>query len=164
MYLSAVEAFWESFWGLIYDTMSSAIKKFDFFLSNLNPLDLLLFSYCYSQNLKTWRDMERVDSLVLFLILVELLWVSCHLIWCWLLTCILLLLYLYLFLLFLIYLRPLSWKGVVKCFFMSEIGLLFSFLVESLCGFDISVTVASQKVWQCSFCFYYAEHFEECGY
>ena len=29
--------------------------------------------------------------------------------------------------------------------FMSEIGLQFSFLVESLCGFGIRVTVASKK-------------------
>ena len=31
-----------------------------------------------------WLDMEKVDRIVLFLILVESRWVSLHLIWCWL--------------------------------------------------------------------------------
>lgn len=32
-------------------------------------------------------DKERIDRLVLFLILAEVLWVSFHLIWCWLQSC-----------------------------------------------------------------------------
>ena len=60
--------------------------------------------------------MKRVDSLLLFLILVEFLWVSLYLIWCWLLTCCILpLLCFSMFLVSLIFPRPLSWGGVGCC-------------------------------------------------
>lgn len=55
--------------------------------------------------------MGRLGSLVLFLKLVELLWIPLYLIWCWLIACcILLLLCLCMYSLFPISLRLLSWK------------------------------------------------------
>ena len=77
---------------------------FDFFLSNFNLLNLICCPIVIAkfQDL-CWRDMERVDCLVLFLILVKSLWVSVHLIWFWLSACsILLLLCLDLFIVYLI--------------------------------------------------------------
>ena len=58
--------------SLMY-TIHLKIAKLLFFHSNFSPLDLLLLSYCFSQNFKNYTgvDMERVDSLDLFLILVE---------------------------------------------------------------------------------------------
>ena len=60
--------------------------------------------------------MKRVDNLILFLILVESLWVSLYLVWCWLLACCILpLLCLEMFLISLFSPRPLSWRGVGFC-------------------------------------------------
>ena len=54
-----------------------------------------------------WIDMEEMENLDLFLILVKSLWVSLHLVWCWLLACCVLpLLCLGMFLIFLLSLRP----------------------------------------------------------
>ena len=81
-----------------------------------------------------WRDMERVESLVLFLILMESLWVSLHLIWCWQLACYILpLLCLLMFLVSLISPRPLSWRGVG---FLSK---AFQHLMKWSCGFFLPV-------------------------
>ena len=50
------------------------------FKSPLSPYVVLLLLLKLQE--LCWRDMERADSLVSFLILVESLWVSLHLIWC----------------------------------------------------------------------------------
>ena len=78
--------------------------------------------------------MERVDSLVLFLILMESLWVSLHVIWWWKSACcILLLLCLDMFLVSLISPRPLSWRGVRFC------QMLFQHLMRWSYGVFLSV-------------------------
>ena len=60
--------------------------------------------------------MERVFNFVCFLILVGLLWVSLHLVWCWLLACLYIaFIMLCMFLVFLLSPRPLLWRDVVFC-------------------------------------------------
>ena len=77
-----------------------------------------------------WIDMERMDSLVLFLILVELLWVSLHLIWCRLPACCILVLFcLGMLLVSLISVRLLLWRGFKFC------QRLFQYLMRWSCDF-----------------------------
>lgn len=84
-------------------------QYFDFF-----PICILLFSFsCFALRLQVlyWIDMERVDNLVFFLIIVELLWVSLLLSWYWIWArCKMPLLCLGAFLVFQISPVPLSWR------------------------------------------------------
>lgn len=66
--------------------------KNDYTLTSFFSICILLISFSWLSSLaKTqvlyWICMKRVDSLVLFLILVGLLWVSLHLSWYWLWSC-----------------------------------------------------------------------------
>ena len=91
--------------------------------------------------------MERVDNLVLFLISVESLGVSVHLVWCWLLACCILpLLYWGMFLVSLLSLRPLSWRDVVFC------QKLFCHLMRWSCGFYFSACLYGGLCWQIFVC------------
>ena len=97
----------------MYTIISSANSES---LTSSFPVCIPLIYSCYLIALEHWAlhwlDMEILNSHVLYLILLDLLWVSVHLIWCWLSTCcILLLLYLDMFLVSLISPRPLLWTG-----------------------------------------------------
>jgi hypothetical protein len=59
----------------------------DFFLSNLYSLISISCLIALRRQVLDWIGMKRVDNLVLFLILNELLWVSLHLSRCWMWAC-----------------------------------------------------------------------------
>ena len=103
--------------SLIYTILSSENSKS---LTSSFPIWIPLISICclipLARTSRTMLNTYGERGQPVFLILVESLWVSLHLIWYWLSTCcILLLLCLDMFIEFLISPRPLSWKGVGLC-------------------------------------------------
>ena len=99
-------------WSVNSDTL--VLRLLFWFESCWSPFVVLLFELEFQ--VLYWIGMERVDSLVLLLILVESLWVSPHLIWWWLSTYSkLFLLCLGMFLVSLISQRLLSWRGARLC-------------------------------------------------
>ena len=87
--------------------------------------------------------MERVDSLVLFLISVKLFYIFLLLVQCWLLACYILpSLHLGMFLVPLVSPRSLSWKGVGFCW------RFFQHLMRSPFGFFLSVCLYGRLHWQ----------------
>ena len=103
--------------SLMYTLSSEKSKS----LNSFFPICITLLSFCYLIALH--RTLSNVlnryiedGQPILFLILVEVLWVSLHLIWCWLLACWkLLLLSLGMLHVSLISPRPLSWRSVGFC-------------------------------------------------
>ena len=91
--------------------------------------------------------MESMGSLVLIMILVELLWVSIQLTWCWLSAyCLLLSLCSGMFLVTLTSLRLLSWRGVRFC------QMFFQHLMRWSCGSFLSVCLYSGLRWRILAC------------
>lgn len=95
----------------------------------------LVYFTCFTVPVKTWSSMlnmvERLDILVLFPILLEMLWVFLHLDWCWLCdSCISALLCWDMYLVSLLSLGILTWMDIGFChrFFFASNELIVCFL------------------------------------